>query len=926
MRARLTGVAAADHWQQLDPHLDRALELPPDGRKAYVDALRTTDAAMAVELEGLLHAHDAATAEGFLDQPAPHPVSASRAGQMLGAYRLVAEIGQGGMGNVWLAEREDGRFQRRVAIKFLSLALLGRGGEERFQREGRMLARLTHPHIAQLIDAGVTDAGQPYLVLEHVDGEPIDRYCDKRGLGIEARLGLFLDVLAAVADAHAQLIVHRDLKPSNVLVTVDGGVKLLDFGIARLADDPDAPPAEQHLTRIGGWALTPEYAAPEQVTGGPISTATDVYALGVMLYLLLSGRSPVGISGRAPLDLIRAVVDSAPKSMSESLAEASDRAGAAAIAAARGCTRDGLSARLGGDLETIVRKAMKKEPAERYATVASFADDLRRFLGHQPISARPDSFAYRARKFIRRHRVAMPLACVALAAIAAGIAGTVYQARVARDERDYALRQLSRAEAINDFNHFLLSDAAPRGKPLEVMELLGWAERIARRQSAGSIESRASQLIAIGEQFTTMEEPQRARGVLERARELAMTSRDPSIRARADCALAVALVMSGGLERGRELAQSAIARLPDDPRFTLDRIYCLKDGSYIAREEGSGEAAIARIVEARMLLAAYPHRSEVQELSLLMDLAESYSQAGRHEDAIPAFEQAAGLLTSLGRDRTQKAGTLYNNWALSLDLSGRPRDAAELYRRAIDLSRSDASNSTVSPMLLVNYSRALLSLGLLDDAARYAEEANSLAMESGLDVVVYQSLLRLASIYREKGEIGRSAAALESVEPLLRRELPSGHPAFASLIAQQARTAHASGRTEEALSLIDRACAMAEAAQRRGGEPGFLAHTLMNRAWLRLADGQYAAAGSDARRALEVFDGLLPAGSLNTIRGDAHLVLGRALLGQGKRREGDEALRTSLRHFDDALGPESPASREVRALLDAAERQASRRH
>jgi len=632
---------------------------------------------------------------------------------------------------------------------------------------------------------------------------------------------------------------------------------------------------------------------------------------------LLSGRVAVSLPGHAPQDLVRAVVESAPLPMSEALAVAGNPARASEISVARGMSTDRLRTRLAGDLETIVRKAMKKEPAERYESVASLADDLRRFLRHEPIAARPDSAAYRARKFFRRHRVATSFACVALAAIVAGILGTAYQARAARDERDYALRQLSRAEAVIDFNDFLLSDAAPIGRPLEVSELLGQAERIARRQSAGSVESRADLLIALGDQFRAMDEPDRARGILEHARGLAATSSDQSIRARSDCALAAALAKVDELTRGKELVAQALASLPDDPRVTLDRIYCLKKASFVAREDGASDSAIARIMEARVLLAAYPYRSEVQELSLLMDLAESYSDADRHADAIPAFEQAVAIMAALGRDQTQKAGTLYNNWGLSLDMSGRPREAEVAYRRAIDLSRSDASNDAVSPMLLINYGRALRSLGRLEEAAQIVDEGLAHARERGFEVVINQSLLLLTSIYREQGDASRSAAALNEAETRLRLALPPDHPAFGSVLMEQALSARDAGRIEDGLALIDRAYDIAEAARRRGASAGNPARVLIRRAEIRAAAGLHAAAAADARLALATFDDLLPRGSFSRMQGDAYLALGRALLAQGQEQEGREALRASLQHLDDAIGSGSPGSQAVRALLEA---------
>src|SRR5262249_30735103 len=270
----------------------------------------------ARDLQKLLAESDLIHESRFLEEPlslAVRPAVPSLAGQTIGAYRLVSLIGQGGMGSVWLAERSDGRFEGRAAVKRLTIALIGRSGEERFRREGTILARLTHPHIARLIDAGVTPAGQPYLVLEHVAGVSIDRYCDEHALGIEARVRLFLGVLEAVIHAHAHLIVHRDIKPANVLVADDGQVKLLDFGIAKLLRDDrewaGGSGEMSALTRDGGSALTPEYAAPEQLAGGAVTTATDVYALGVLLYVLLTGQHPAGEALQSPATLIHAIVD-----------------------------------------------------------------------------------------------------------------------------------------------------------------------------------------------------------------------------------------------------------------------------------------------------------------------------------------------------------------------------------------------------------------------------------------------------------------------------------------------------------------------------------------------------------------------------------------------------------------------------------------
>ena len=288
-----------ERWRILSPYLDEALDLEAERRPAWLAGISARDAALAADLRTILARQQALHDSGFLERAVIDPqlaLMSSLAGQVVGSYRLVSAIGQGGSGSVWLAERCDGRFQGRAAVKLLNIALLPRAGEERFKREGTILARLRHPRIAHLIDAGLSPAGQPYLVLEYVDGVAVDRYCEEHALGVEARVRLFLDVLDAVAHAHANLIVHRDIKPANVLVSSDGQVKLLDFGIAKLVegDALGAPVQSSTITRDGGVALTPQYAAPEQLSGAPVTTATDVYALGVLLYLLLTGQHPSG--------------------------------------------------------------------------------------------------------------------------------------------------------------------------------------------------------------------------------------------------------------------------------------------------------------------------------------------------------------------------------------------------------------------------------------------------------------------------------------------------------------------------------------------------------------------------------------------------------------------------------------------------------
>jgi serine/threonine protein kinase/tetratricopeptide (TPR) repeat protein len=443
-----------DQWQALSPYLDQALAMTDDERAAWLCQLGEQDPALAAQLGTLLDEHRVLAQEGFLENRRwALPNSTGLAGQTLGPYTLISQIGQGGMGSVWLARRSDGRFERKAAVKFVNIALAGRATEERFKREGSILGRLTHPHIAELLDAGISSDGQSYFILEYVDGPTIDQYCDEHKLDLEARVRLFLDVLAAVAHAHANLIVHRDIKPSNVLVTTGGEVKLLDFGIAKLLQGEGQTGAATLLTHEGGSALTPEYAAPEQLTGQPVTTATDVYALGVLLYLLLSGRHPAG-APNSPAELVKAVLDLEPPRVSDATTADNTKF----IAERRGATPDKLRRELRGDLDTIVGKALKKDPQERYDSVTGFADDLQRYLKHEPISARPDTFAYGTAKFVRRNRTVVALTTAALALVIGSLSTGLY---VANRERKVAERRFVQVRQLA--NKFIALDQDIRG-------------------------------------------------------------------------------------------------------------------------------------------------------------------------------------------------------------------------------------------------------------------------------------------------------------------------------------------------------------------------------------------------------------------------------------------------------------------------------
>jgi eukaryotic-like serine/threonine-protein kinase len=895
-----------DRWQEISPYLDHALSLSETERVAWLESFREEKPELADLLENLLEEHRALAQEHFLEgQPARDTNELSLTGQTIGAYTLIAPIGQGGMGSVWLAERSDGRFERRVAVKFLHFSVGGQGGAERFRREGKILGQLSHPHIAELIDAGVTANGQPYLVLEYVDGEPIDDYCDRHTLDLDSRIRLYLDVLSAIAQAHANLIVHRDIKPSNVLVRNDGQVKLLDFGIAKLLAD-DGYPSATLLTGEGGGALTPQFAAPEQITGGSVTTATDVYSSGVLLYLLLTGQHPAGRGSLAPANLVKAIVDTEPPRPSEAIPSADDP-----VAKQRGSAPEKLRRQLRGDLDTIVGKALKKNPQERYRSVTGLADDLQRYLKHETISARPDTIAYRATKFVRRNRTAVALAALALLAVIASGTGTLIQARTARRQRDLAFRQLARAERINNLNQFLLTDAGPSDHPLTVKELLERAEHIVEREDyTGDPASHVELLISIGTIYSDKGDNKEAVRLLEQAYRLSRTIPDPSVRGRAPCALAAPLAEDGQFARAESLFQEGLRQLPQDPQFALDRVYCLWNGGAVDEYSGAFKEAIARNKSAEAVLKNSAFKANYLQLTVLTSLAIDNEELHLGE-AISAYEGACVLLKNYGYDETTTAAGVFSSLSHALMQAGRPYEAEIWLRRAMNIMGEQA----LGPWPLGAYAEDLRELGRLEEAANYAERAYSKARSAGDKTFSIQALTERARIYRDQGDFKRAAAALSELEPLMRAFLPPTHHWFAALASERSLLAQAQGNLPMALQFADQAVALVEATTRAGNQGANLLPVLLDRrAEVEVGVGQPDKAITDGQRALILLQSSLGTDAFSKHMGAAQMALGRALQTQGKSDEARAAFRSAAGHFEKTLGPNHPDTRAATKL------------
>jgi serine/threonine protein kinase len=439
-------------WKEAYRLLDDVLDLAPAEHAKWLASLAPEKAHLRPLLESMLADRVKIETSDFLkslprvsefidDAKDVTPASPLAEGKLIGPYRLIRELGMGGMGAVWLAERADGMMKRNVALKLPHAGPMQQQLAQRFARERDILAALAHPHIARLYDAGTTDSGQPYIALEYVEGTPITAYCDEKKLSVDARLALFRQVLAAVQYAHTNLVIHRDLKPSNIMVTHEGYVRLLDFGIAKFLSGERAQ--ETELTQLSGRALTPDYASPEQISGAPISTASDVYSLGVVLYELLVGARPYKLKRGTRGELEEAILSADAPSLTNFINQTES---AGQIANDRSSTPVRLKAQLTGEVNTLVRKAIQKQPQNRYATADAFLADIDRYLADQPILAQGETFWYSAKKFVLRNRLPVGAAATVFVALLVGLAATLWQAREVARQADIAREARSRAE------------------------------------------------------------------------------------------------------------------------------------------------------------------------------------------------------------------------------------------------------------------------------------------------------------------------------------------------------------------------------------------------------------------------------------------------------------------------------------------------
>jgi non-specific serine/threonine protein kinase/serine/threonine-protein kinase len=705
-----------ERWRRIKDVFSAAVERPPEAHEAFLRETCGDDAELRQEVASLLAAsRDAGV---FLSRPILGPLAGAgleepgHEGRRIGPYRILGIAGQGGMGLVYRAVRDDDVFQKTVALKLVHGGA-GPGHLQRLARERQILARLQHPNIATILDGGTTDAGQPYLVMEFVDGQPIDAYCNTRGLATRQRLGMFRTVCEAVHYAHQNLVVHRDLKPQNVLVTADGQPKLLDFGIAKLLAagvDPDLAPTATLMPM-----MTPAYASPEQVRGLPVTTASDVYSLGVVLYELLTGRRPYVAPDESLEELLRAVRDTEPPLPSVAVRTATP-----------GPTQPrSLSSELKGDLDTIVLKALRKEPERRYLSAQELAEDVRRHLEGLPVLARSDTLGYRVSKFVARHRAGVTAAVLLLASLLGGLGATVWQWRRAEANRLRAEKRFADVRSLANSFLFEFHDAiitlpgSTAARQLVVDRAVTYLDGLAqdarhdvglRRELAVAYQRLGEAQGGIGD--GNLGDTRGALASYEKALAIRRTlvvspgdAADVEGLAHLEIKLSRVVGAAGDWPRAEEMARAAAARLQalagatgTDLRGKLASVH--HQLGYIQARRGNESAALESLRVAVATGRAYSdaHPSDRGGRANLArvesELLERLQRRGEHREAMELGRSARTILEGLvegePNNARYKRDLVYalNVGSGAVEAAGDPAEANRQRRRALELSEA----------------------------------------------------------------------------------------------------------------------------------------------------------------------------------------------------------------------------------------------
>jgi serine/threonine-protein kinase len=944
--------ASASDWSRVKALFAQALDQPASARDAWLASACDDDEVLA-EVRSLLLAQAAPNshllADGIERLIPPlllddDPLIDSR----VGPYRLLRLLGEGGMGRVFLAERADGEFRQQVALKLMRAGFASNEINERFLRERELLARLAHPNIALLHDGGVSPDNLPYFTLEHVEGESISTWCDDQRLSVAGRLRLVLKVCDAVQYAHRNLIVHRDLKPSNILVTAGGEPKLLDFGIAKVIDAG----SERGLTQTLSQPMTREYAAPEQVLGEPITTATDVYALGVLLYELLTGRLPYARAERGETSWAKAIVEEPAEPMASAMARSEARAAKnadAAVADARSATFAALRRTLRGDLDRIVQRALEKAPEARYPSVAALAEDIKAFLEGRSLPG--GSRRYRVAKFLRRHQVGVAMTVLTIALAAAGMGGIVWQARETS-------REAQAASAVKDFLLSLFTASSPneaRGRDIGVRELLDRGRAQIERNLAAQPGLRSELQGVLGRIYFQLGLYDQAevlqRSALEAPRRSGQSDADTIDLQRQ---LSETLAARGKLAEAEPLIEAAAAALDSGQNDPTERVHVLITRSTIAQRQGNAEAAerfamqaaalarspsippdllgnalsaqgladwdLRKVAESEALYreALRIHRAAFGDLDLRVatdrqNLTLALRNLGRYEEALEQARLNVRIREKILGDNHPDLSRALFTLGTTLYHMARYEEAEKVLRRGVAVARASLGDNPITGTALNNLGLVLMDWHGLDEAEQVYTEA--LRIDTALLGPNHNSTLitasNLADVHARQGKLEQAESELRDV---LARDRSAGIKDEVWELNRLGDVRRQRGDWHEAIELHRQALAQSIALFAPNGRQSALSHYYLG---LALVDaGRKSEAAIELRAAIAAWRVLLPPDGEHPFSASARLALGKLLVTEpSSRDEGLRLMREAAAIRERFLGPADPRTVETRQAL-----------
>ncbi len=866
-------MATHPDWSKVKNILQAALELPEDERSAYLDQECGSDQELRTAVERLLSADEEKV--GFLDQPAGSLLAedaeaSSLEGQCVGPYRLVRELGRGGLGSVYLAVRADDEFQRQVAIKLLKRGMDTDEIVRRFRKERQILANLDHSNITRMYEGSSTEDGRPYFVMEYVEGEPIDRYCNRESLNVEDRLQLFRQVCSAVHFAHRNLVLHRDLKPSNILVAANGEPKLLDFGIAKLLTSETADPST--LTVQGFPVMTPEYASPEQVTGKTLTTASDVYSLGVVLYELLTGRRPYSLRVRTRDEVQKAHAEQSPEKPST------------AVTLDQEATRDGgssqggkfrigdydlpkLRRQLAGDLDTIVLMALRHEPERRYSSAEQFSEDIERHLQGLPVKAQEDTLLYRSERFISRHRFGLATAALIFLLITASAFTFAFQQRQTAQERD-------RAELVSNFLVEIFNVANPQEPegPATARDLLDNGAKRIETELQDQPEVRAEVMETIANAYVNLASYERAQSLLTKALEIRESLYDPDhFKVAEIChSLGALYFYTGDYSSSETYLDRSLEIYEKQKDRALDLAAAANTLAVLYKKQGQYDIAESLY---KKTLAIHEQEAGVdsqQVAASLNNLASLYKTLGRYPEAEQFYRRSLAVKEKVyGRSHNKVAITLKNLGVL-FKVQRKHNEAEEFYKRALTIEEEEFGSEHPSVAQTLN------NLAIL----YYVQEKYDLA----------EPLLKRALKIREK-------------------KLGVEHPVFTESLHNLGALRYKQGKFELSEGLLKRAFDLREATL--GADHRLVALTAQSLGTLYRERGEQDLAGEYLRRSLSIREKVL---------GEEHPEVAESLHSLAKLCYQQNDLETARAYFERAIdirqkafGEEHPKVEEFQA-------------